>query len=78
MWGEEPDPIETPVPQSRALEKNPSKLEESTQPTASEPISYQPVVTEPATPKSKQVVQIPAVPNSLPSQVDDTLGACPR
>ena len=27
---------------------------------------------------AKQEVQIPAVPESLPSQVDDTLGACPK
>ncbi|KDR76572.1 hypothetical protein GALMADRAFT_66901 [Galerina marginata CBS 339.88] len=31
-----------------------------------------------AAPQARQELQIPAVPKSLPSQVDDTLGACPR
>jgi len=45
--------------------EDPSKVEEGTQSTASEPILQQPVVTETATPKAKQETQTPAIPNSL-------------
>ena len=71
---------ETPVPLSglsRAEDRS-QKAEEGAQPTDSDLISYQPAVTETATPQAKQETQIPAIPKSLPSQVDDTLGACPR
>ncbi len=58
-----------------------SEAEEAVQPVvANEPV-VQPPVTETPTgspPRVEQQPQIPAVPRSLPSQVDETLAECPR
>jgi len=68
-----------PAPPSEPGAEGPSKAEEAVQPVIKEPISHQPTVTEPITPSGgQQQPQIPAIPKSLPSQVDETLAACPR
>ncbi|KAF8322430.1 hypothetical protein F5887DRAFT_1028395 [Amanita rubescens] len=54
----------------------PPRAAETDQPPANKRIS--PVVTPTPPPQVEQQPQIPAVPKSLPSQVDETLAECPR
>ena len=69
-WKRKPEPSDTPFP--------PGAGDLS---TANKSISPEPAVTttpSDSLPQVKQQTQIPAVPKSLPSQVDETLAECPR
>ena len=77
LHSSEHTPLEATLGQHHQTED----LEATIQPPASGPVLHQEAITAtPAgfAPHVEQQPQIPAVPENLPSQVDETLAECPR